>query len=193
MEFTATEAWSRILEHVRALLPDQTYRTWLEKTEPLALSQDRLAVGASSEFAAERIEDKYGKLLSDVAERLLGRPIAISFQHHVNGAAEGSALGRLEPLTERISPTPAPAPAPAPAPLPAPPSAPGGPLNDRYTFERFVVGTNNQLAAAAARAVSEAPARMYNPLFIYGGVGLGKTHLMHAIGHVILARDPTKR
>ncbi len=190
MEFTATEAWSLILERVRAVLPDHTYRTWLEKTEPLSLSEDRLEVSAGSEFAAEWIEDKYGKLLRDLAERVLGRSISISVQHHTRG--EGSAVSPRP--AERPAGPAVPAAAVPPRPMgPAVAPAPGGPLNDRYTFERFVVGTDNQLAAAACKAVAEAPARMYNPLFIYGGVGLGKTHLMHAVGHAILARDPTKR
>src|SRR5688572_22651991 len=75
----------------------------------------------------------------------------------------------------------------------APPARATCGLNDRYTFDRFVVGSNNQLAAAACNAVAEKPARMYNPLFLYGGVGLGKTHLMHAIGNHILDQQGSSR
>jgi chromosomal replication initiator protein len=195
MELTAAEAWSRILERARPLLPEHTFRIWLEHTEPLALSQDRLAVAAGSDFAAEWIEDKYGDLLTDVAERVFGRAINLSFQHQTraDGAAhvrptreEAEALS--QPPQDQSRSTPA-------APLRPPPGGVvfGSPLNERYTFDRFVVGANNQLSAAACRAVAEAPARMYNPLFVYGGVGLGKTHLMHAIGHILLARDAAKR
>lgn len=182
MELTATEAWSRILERARTLLPEQTYRIWLAHTEPLALSQDTLTVAAGSEFAAEWIEDKYGVLLSEVSERIVGHRLKVEFEHRQNRDAVR--------IPEPVQHAPA---APAPLLVTHPPSTLGAPLNERYLFDRFVVGTNNQLAAAAARAVSEAPARMYNPLFIYGGVGLGKTHLMHAIGHAIAVRDPGKR
>ncbi|HSJ06653.1 MAG TPA: chromosomal replication initiator protein DnaA [Longimicrobiales bacterium] len=187
MELTAAEAWSRILERARPLLPEHTFRIWLEHTEPLALSHDRLAVAAGSDFAAEWIEDKYGDLLADVAERVFGRAIGLTFQHQSrDGVARPAPPPEAEPAGQQ---------APTPMSTTPPPGGVvfGSPLNDRYSFERFVVGANNQLAAAACRAVAEAPARMYNPLFIYGGVGLGKTHLMHAIGHVLLLRDGAKR
>ena len=187
MELTAVEAWARILERARTLLPEQTFRIWLAHTEPLALSQDVLSVAAGSEFAAEWIEDKYGDLLAEVAERVVGQRLRVQFEHR------SRSVGAI-PIDQPMA-MPAPAPPPAgPLPgAPAPLATVGAPLNERYVFDRFVVGTNNQLAAAATRAVAEAPARMYNPLFIYGGVGLGKTHLMHAIGHAILTRDPSKR
>jgi chromosomal replication initiator protein len=196
MELTAAEAWSRILERARPLLPEHTFRIWLEHTEPLALSQDRLAIAAGSDFAAEWIDDKYGDLLTDVAERVFGRAIELSFQHQIrdSGARVRVTRAEAEPLAPTSLQHAQQQPAPA-APLAPPPGGVvfGSPLNDRYTFERFVVGANNQLSNAACRAVAEAPARMYNPLFIYGGVGLGKTHLMHAIGHVLLSRDAAKR
>lgn len=181
MELTATEAWSRILERAKTLLPEQTYRIWLAHTEPLALSQDHLTVAAGSEFAAEWIEDKYGALLSEVAERVVGHRLKVEFEHRQTR----DTVRNSDPVPPPVAVTPS---------QPAPHHhSVGAPLNERYVFDRFVVGTNNQLAAAASRAVSEAPARMYNPLFIYGGVGLGKTHLMHAIGHAIMIRDPGKR
>ena len=188
MELTASEAWTRILERARSHLPEPTYRIWLAETEPLALSQDLLAIGAGSEFAAEWIEDKYGRMLSDLAADVLGRRLTISFQHH---AEEGNRRGT--PGAGTVAPPAVPASRPRESSPAPPPQTVGAPLNERYSFDRFVVGSNNQLAAAAARAVGDSPARMYNPLFIYGGVGLGKTHLMHAIGHVLLERDPGRR
>src|SRR5690606_20783775 len=128
MELTAAEAWSRILERARPLLPEHTFRIWLEHTEPLALSQDRLAVAAGSDFAAEWIEDKYGDLLTDVAERVFGRAINLSFQHQVR---EGGGRTRAQAEPERppqLDPTST---APA-APLAPPPGGVvfGSPLND---------------------------------------------------------------
>ncbi len=193
MELTAAEVWSRILDSARTALPEQAFRTWLERTEAVAISQDLLVVSAPNRFAADWVEDKYGELLSAIGEQLFDRRFTLSVQVQGNGSQP------------EIPPAAPPAPVPAPSPVraapidyaasaPDPRPGPGlSPLNERYTFDRFVVGNNNQLASAAAHAVAEAPARMYNPLFIYGGVGLGKTHLMHAIGHTMLARDPGKR
>ncbi len=189
MELTASEAWSRILERARTLLPEQTFRIWLAHTEAIALAEGRLVVAAGSEFAAEWIEDKYGTMLADLAERVFGRRLEVAIEHR-SASPTGS-----NPL-ERTLATPPAAPPPDPmatAPKPAAIATIGTPLNERYTFDRYVVGANNQLSAAACRAVAEAPARIYNPLFIYGGVGLGKTHLMHAIGHSALGRDPGRR
>ena len=191
MELTAVEAWARILERARTLLPEQTFRIWLAHTEPLALSQDVLTVAAGSEFAAEWIEDKYGDLLGEVAERVVGQRLRVQFEHRTRGGMP--VQEQVQQQQQAAAQAQSNAPAPQHSGPPAPLQTVGAPLNERYVFDRFVVGTNNQLAAAATRAVAEAPARMYNPLFIYGGVGLGKTHLMHAIGHAIIARDPSKR
>ncbi len=196
MELTAAEAWSRILERARTLLPEQTFRIWLAQTESVALSQEQLVVVAGNEFAAEWIEDKYGDLLTEIAERVFGRPLTVTIQHRSPQVGVSSALERALVGPPAAAPAPEPVASagvpPSSVGVPAAPTI-GTPLNDRYTFERFVVGANNQLSAAACRAVAEAPARIYNPLFIYGGVGLGKTHLMHAIGHATLVRDPSRR
>jgi chromosomal replication initiator protein len=192
MELTAAEIWSRILESAKTALPEQAFRTWLAPTQAVAVSNDLLVVSTPNPFAVDWVEDKYAGLLTSIGEHLFGRRFTLSVQFQGNGKAAS-----VPPID--LAPHPAPA---APARVEHAPAHSGGhagdarplpPLNPRYIFDRFVVGNNNQLAAAAAHGVAEAPARMYNPLFIYGGVGLGKTHLMHAIGHAMLERDPGKR
>jgi chromosomal replication initiator protein len=175
MELTASDLWSRILEAARAGLPEQSYRTWFSGTQAVALGEDSLLVEAPSDFHVEWLEDKYGARLAELAHRIVGRPLRLDFRC---GRAGTSGLPALE-----FPPSPQAGPPERLA--PAAPSGPRSALNERYTFDRFVVGNNNQLAAAACRAVAEKPARMYNPLFLYGGVGLGKTHLIHAIGNQI--------
>jgi chromosomal replication initiator protein len=208
MELTAADLWSRVLESARTGLPEQSFRTWIGACSPVGLSDDGLLLEAPTEFHAQWVEDKYGPLLSRAVEGILGRPLSLTFR------APAGLPGSSPPRVEVSSPAPEDAtPSGQVRPLGASPDSragvhrhppperrtpdPDAPrranLNERYTFDRFVVGTNNQLAAAASHAVAEQPARTYNPLFLYGGVGLGKTHLMHAVGHGILARDPVRR
>jgi chromosomal replication initiator protein len=183
MELTAAQVWSRILERARLVIPEQAFLSWLDGTEPETLTHERLEVRTSNGFAAEWIDDKYSDLLQDIGERLFGRRLTLVF------------TARPEPRPSAVAPLAA-EPEASAGRRPQRPAAPaargqlvGSPLNDRYSFERFVVGESNQFAAAACRAVAEAPGRVYNPLFVYGGVGLGKTHLMHCIGHACLAQQ----
>ncbi len=194
MELTAAEVWSSITAAAREVLPEQTFRTWLASTEAVALSDDNLVVAAPTRFAVEWIEDKYGDLLRDLGRRELGRPIEIHFEHRGSGERmvfpeiRGGELSDAPPATgggtaqERLD-----------ASTRAASDARASGLNPRYTFDRFVVGANSQLAAAACRGVADGPAQVYNPLFIYGDTGLGKTHLMHAVGHAIVEANPRAR
>ena len=174
MELSVKETWNRLLEEARHVLPDATVRTWLDPAEPIALSEGRLIVGTPDQFAAEWNESKHASVLSRLASDVLGTPLDIVFQVQ-------------EERTQRpqmdffVSPAPS-------------PDEAGGrgtrPLNERYTFRTFVIGKSNELAAAAAHAVAAAPGRTYNPLFIYGATGLGKTHLMQAVAHAVLELHP---
>lgn len=198
MELTASEAWTSITAAARGALPEQAIRTWLIPTEAVALSDDTLVVAAPTRFAVEWIEDKYGDLLRQIVHRELGAEMSLRFEHR--GAPERMVFpdlrtGGAQPVTDgarsgALAATSDPTGATGRSSADA---ARAASLNSRYTFERFVIGSNSQLAAAACRAVADSPARAYNPLFIYGDTGLGKTHLMHAVGNEILGRAPEMR
>ncbi len=181
MEFTADDLWSKVLEAARGRLQEQTYRTWLAGTTAVGLTDSELLVEAPSAFHVEWLEDKYGPLLADLIEQTLGRPLRLKVQ--CGDPTPPLAVPTVEVATPGSRP-----PAPDVATSSTFPT-----LNERYSFERFVVGDNVELATAACTAVAGKPARMYNPLFLYGGVGLGKTHLMHAIGNAIRETTPNSR
>ncbi len=185
MELTAQDVWQRVLRAAKEHIPAQSFTTWLAGTQPVGVTEDEMLVEAPSDFHVKWIEDKYGGLLEDLVQRQVGRPLRV----HLKPSAVGAAL-TIPSLTERPSRRSNP---PHRVTEPQAPSDGNSPLNERYTFDRFVVGNNSQLAVAACLAVAEQPARTYNPLFLYGGVGLGKTHLMHAIGNEIVRMDRSVR
>ncbi|WP_245895971.1 chromosomal replication initiator protein DnaA [Deinococcus irradiatisoli] len=171
-----------MLAYVRKNISEVEYHTWFAPVRAIGVEQGELVLGVRNSFAQEWFRKHYLDLLEDALRSLGAQSPQVSFQ--VLPAAQDALM-----LSE---PPPAPplrqsAKAPPSAPSPAPN------LNPKYIFENFVVGPNNNLAHAAALAVAESPGKAYNPLFIYGDVGLGKTHLMHAVGHYMTERFPGKR
>jgi chromosomal replication initiator protein len=164
--------WTRaIAELGDDVLPAQ-HRAWMRLTKPLALVQDTAVLATPNDFAREVLDSKLRPLIIEALSRQLGRDVRVAVT--VEPEAEDTAdLDDPEPIPE---------------PVPAAPIRNGvrvepARLNPKYQFETFVIGSSNRFAHAAAVAVAESPAKAYNPLFIYGESGLGKTHLLHAIGH----------
>jgi chromosomal replication initiator protein len=182
MTLSANEVWTRLLDRARLELPEQAFRTWLEPTEPLTLEGNSIIVGSPDQFAADWNESKYAELLTRLAPIALGHPLTVVFRVH----EERRTRNQMDLFV-----------APPPTPVATEQRQKQGGINahlsDRYTFDHFVIGKSNELAAAAAHGVSQAPGRVYNPLFVYGDTGLGKTHLMQAVAHAVLERDPGTR
>jgi chromosomal replication initiator protein len=181
MTLSATEVWTRLLDRARLELPEQTFRTWLEPIEPLSLEGNTIIVGSPDQFAADWNESKHGELLSSLAPIALGHPLAVVFRVHEERKTRNQMDLFVAPPVQRATEQR---------------QKQGGinaHLSDRYTFDHFVIGKSNELAAAAAHAVSQAPGKVYNPLFLYGDTGLGKTHLMQAVAHDVINRHPETR
>jgi len=185
MTLTATEVWTRILDRARHELPEQVFRTWLEPTEPLALEGASIIVGSPDQFAADWNESKYAELLTSLAPIALGHPLTVVFRVHEERKTRNQMDLFVAPPASQADQV-----------TPAQRQKQGGinaHLSERYTFANFVIGKSNELAAAAAHGVSHALGRVYNPLFLYGDTGLGKTHLMQAVAHAVLESEPTLR
>ena len=172
--------WQDVLQHIRQSLSDHHFATWFTPVRLVNLDEERALLEVPNRFFKDWLTDNHLPLIEDTLRTVTGRPCAVQFE-----IAPQDSLARVVP--------------------PPPPALPAAPLSGRpvapwettlmpgLTFETFVVGSGNQFAHAAALAVAAMPAGNYNPLFIYGGVGLGKTHLLNAIGHALLTSDPGLR
>jgi chromosomal replication initiator protein len=181
MSLSPSEVWKLLLDRARQELPDQTIQAWLEPTEALSIEGSTLFAGAPDQFTADWNNSKHAELVSSYAPIMLGHPMNVVFRVH----EERKKRSQMDFF---VAPPPNPV-----KPAFAQSNNTSTPLSERYTFDLFVIGKSNELAAAAAHAVSQAPGKVYNPLFIYGDTGLGKTHLMQAVAHETLLRAPQTR
>lgn len=172
------EIWQDVMQIVKKEVIPPLYDTWFKNAVPLDITETRFDIGFPNEFSINWVEKRYKNLLTNTLKYITKKDLHVNF---IN-LGEQTPPDKAEPTplqttTDEIHAEP--------------PLLPT--LNKKYTFSSFVIGNSNRFAHAASLAVAEAPAKAYNPLFIYGGVGLGKTHLMHAIGHRVLTTQPQVR
>jgi chromosomal replication initiator protein len=192
--------WETVKCDFKSLFPEDVFQMWFEPVVCMEVTEDAMTLGVPNDFAAIWIHDNYLDLITQRLRLTAGRMVNVTLRKTESAARSSSATpssnGHARTQTELPSGTTARTARTAPARKATRyddrgPAA--GLLNPRNTFETFVVGSNNQMAHAAAMAVAQAPAQAYNPLFLYGDTGLGKTHLMHAIGHAIIRHNPDAR
>lgn len=169
------DIWQKALDILKAELTVVSYNTWIKTIEPVSIDDISIILGVQAEFNKEILENRYSSLIQNSIKHVTQKEYDIIFVTQSEDLAQTQVkqnpqIQTVEEIGHHQSP-----------------------LNQKYTFDTFVIGNSNRLAHAAALAVSEAPSKAYNPLFIYGGVGLGKTHLMHAIGHYILSHNPKSK
>ena len=179
----AKQVWRAALGELQVSLSPANFETWLRDTHLVDVDDQRFRIAVPNGFAKDWLESRYRSLISQTLARVVGYSVQVEFVVTASEAQPGVTPGVAQPV--RVEPTR----------VGAPEAAGGGAtyLNSRYTFTNFIVGSANRLAHAASLSVAERPGHAYNPLFLYGGVGLGKTHLMHAIGNAVVARFPRKR
>lgn len=171
MNFNIHEIWDQTLSLIKTELTEVSFNTWLKTIKPLSIDNNTINLSVPNDFNKEILENRYMSLIANALQQVTSIKLEPSF------IIEGEKLVVSESHEKQL----------ASQALDAPN------LNVKYVFDEFVIGNSNRFAHAASLAVAESPAKAYNPLFIYGGVGLGKTHLMHAIGHYVLGQNPSAK
>ena len=179
----AEQAWQSVLGQLQMDMPRASFDTWVRDTKPVSYQDGTLVIGVRNAYARDWLENRLASTVSRLLVGIMNASVSVNFV--VNG--NETELGMDEPATPRSQSFNFAQDKPEAVPAYEAPSH-NSKMNPRYVFDTFVVGSGNRLAHAACLAVAEKPARAYNPLFLYGGVGLGKTHLLHAIGNSCQAR-----
>lgn len=188
--------WSEVLERLQSQLSRPTFETWIKPARAQTLSDDLLVISTSNPFARNWVQKHYLGTITEVVTGILGRAVEVQVTVSSDSPVDSSTLNLVWPAPQTAprpeSGSPGGSNAGGSSPNGSPRSRPMD-LNPKAIFSRFVVGANNRMAHAASLAVAESPGREFNPLFLCGGVGLGKTHLMQAIGHYRLEIDDNAR
>ena len=165
---TIEEIWEKSLSIIEEKVGSNIFELWFRPIKPLQIKEQQVTLAVPNRFFKEWIEDYYPILVNEVIEKILGHPVTLKYNISEKEAPDIKRMeAKLENRKTRLA-------------------SRGIYLNPKYTFENFVSGPSNQFAQAAAKAVSDSPGKVYNPLFIYGDVGLGKTHLISAIGNNVI-------
>jgi chromosomal replication initiator protein len=168
MSAQVNELWQRTLNLLKNELTEISFNTWIKTIDPISLKSNTINLAVPAEFNKGILESRYQTLIKNAVKQVSFKEYSINFvvpsQENIDKYTNQN--DNMDDMVVSL-------------------------LNPKYTFDTFVIGNSNRFAHAAALAVAEAPAKAYNPLFIYGGVGLGKTHLMHAIGHYVLNQNPS--
>jgi chromosomal replication initiator protein len=184
-----TNIWDEVLARIDTKVNRHSFYTWFKPTAYVADQGGSIVVRVPNVLFRDWLTKHYSAVLNEALGELGRAGASIAFVTEGQATPPEPPQPVLDPVAPPILDEVGPGEVDA---APAPITAPAG-LNPRYTFETFIVGSSNQFAHAASRAVAEAPSRSYNPLFVYGGVGLGKTHLMHAVGRYVLQHNPSFR
>lgn len=175
MDADLKNLWDKTLDIIKSELSEVSFNTWIKSCEPMSISSDTIQISVPNSFTQDILDKRYKDLVINSIKAVCSKLYKIEFIIMSDGydkdKSNAPEISKSIVVNDEMSST----------------------LNPKYTFKSFVIGNSNRFAHAASLAVAESPAKAYNPLFIYGGVGLGKTHLMHAIGHYILESNPSAK